>query len=310
MSVKKLFNKLIESYIFVVLLALAAGIIFPAQAIKLAPYSTIFLGIIFFFSALKIDLKEVVGYLKDKKMLVVVNLFMLIILPIIVYYTTLAVIPELAIAFLILAAMPSGMTAPLLSEICGGRQSLALVLTISTSLLAPITVPLVIQIIIGTDITISFIEMFFALAKVIFIPFALANFVKYFWKSKIKATHFTFKPISIILLGLLIMGIIAKQSETIMTNLQGQFLIYLALLFVLFAVLHVIGYFTIFWRHKRDRISTTVCLTYMNFTLAIYLVGEFFTEPNIIIPVVLSVLPWSLLVIPYKYIMKGLNSAK
>jgi len=303
MPTKQLLQRLTESYIFIVLAALLIGIIFPAHAIKLAPYSTIFLGIIFFLSALKIDLKEVGKYLHATKMLVVVNLMMLIVLPIIVYYATLAVVPELAVAFLILTAMPCGMTAPLLSEICGGRQSLALVLTISTSLLAPFTVPFIFNLVAGASIDVSFLDMFLSLAKVIFIPFVLANIIKYFWQSKIKKTYSTFKPISIILLGLLITGIVAKQADTIVTNLQGQFLLYLVLLFVLFIVLHILGYLTVFWRDKKDRITTTVCLTYMNFTLAIYLVGEFFTEPNIVIPVVLSVLPWSLLIIPYKHIM-------
>ncbi len=302
MSVKHLFYRLIESYLFIVLLALFAGIVFPAYTVKLAPYSTLFLGTIFFFSALKIDLREINKYLHAKKMLVVVNLSMLIILPIIVYFTALAVVPELAVAFLILAAMPSGMTAPLLSEICGGRQSLALVLTISTSLLAPITVPFMIDLLAGGSVSVGFWDMFLSLAKVIFIPFLLANIIKYFWQSKIKATYYTFKPISIILLGLLITGIVARQSSTIVSNLQDQFFLYLVPLFVLFIILHVLGYATIFWRDHKDRVTTTVCLTYMNFTLAIYLVGEFFTDPNIIIPVVLSVLPWSLLIIPYKYI--------
>ncbi len=301
---KSLFNKLIESYIFVLLTALLVGIIFSKYAVKVAPYNTIFLGIIFFFSALKIDLKEVAGYLKDKKMIVVVNLFMLFFLPIIVYYLTLGVYPDLAIAFLILAAMPCGMTTPLLSEICGGRQGLALVLVVTTSLLAPFTAPLVIKLVAGTAVTVSFYTMFLSLAKVIFIPFVLANIIKFFWHHRIKATYFTFKPISIIFLALLIMGTVAQKAAVIMNGLQGKFLIYVVLLFALFVVLHFFGYFTIFWREKKDRVTVTICLTYMNFTLAIYLAGNFFNEPNVIVPVVLSILPWSLMILPFKYLMK------
>lgn len=304
MRIKALFNKLIESYIFVLLTALFVGIVFSKYAVKVAPYNTIFLGIIFFFSALKIDLKEVIKYFSDKKMIVVVNLFMLFFLPVTVYYLTRAVYPDLAIAFLILAAMPCGMTTPLLSEICGGRQGLALVLVVTTSLLAPLTIPLVIKLVAGTTVTVSFYAMFLSLAKVIFIPFVLANIIKYFWHRKIKATHFTFKPISIILLALLIMGTVAQKASIIMNGLQGKFLIYVILLFAFFIVLHFFGYFTIFWRDKKDRVTITICLTYMNFTLAIYLAGNFFNEPNVVVPVVLSILPWSLMIVPFKYLMK------
>jgi len=47
---------------------------------------------------------------------------MLFVLPVAVYYITSAVYPSLAIAFLLLAAMPVGMTAPLLAEISGGKH--------------------------------------------------------------------------------------------------------------------------------------------------------------------------------------------
>ena len=56
-----------------------------------------------------------------------------------------------------------------------------------------------------------------------------------------------------------------------------------------------------------NRVTITICLTYLNFTLAIYLAGKFFNDPKIVVPVVLSVLPWSLLIIPFKYGMKKLK---
>lgn len=298
------FHQLIESYVFVLLLSLTLGLLLPQYAIYLAPYGTFFLGIIFFLSALKIDLKEVLKYLKDQKMVVAVNFVMLIGLPVVVYYATLLVYPDLAIAFLLLAAMPAGMTSPLLAEICGGKQSLALVLTISTSLLAPFTVPLMVKLLAGATVQVDTLSMFLSLVKVIFVPFILANIVKYFWHHKIKVTYFTFKPISTALLGLLIMGIVAKQAETILGGLNITFLIEVAALFILFIFFHVVGYYTAWWRKHDDRVTVTICLAYLNFTLAIYLAGKFFNDPKIVVPVVLSVLPWSLLIIPFKYLTK------
>lgn len=300
--------KFARSYFFILLIALLLGIVFSSYAVKLAPFSTLFLAAIFFLTALKIDLKKALGYLEYKKMLIVANLFMLIVLPISVYYITRLIFPELALAFLILAAMPAGMTAPLLAEISGGKQSLALVLTVSTSLLAPLTIPFVIKLVAGVAVAVSFYAMFMSLAKVIFIPFILANLIKCFWGKKIKEVSYTFKPISIIFLGFLITGIAAKQADVITGSLRGgEPLKYLALLFVFFIVLHILGYFAIFWRGKEDRVTITVCLTYMNFTLAIYLVDKFFTEPNVVIPVILSVFPWVILLIPFRYLMQKLK---
>lgn len=300
-------RQLLESYVFILLLSLTLGLLIPRYAIHLAGWTSIFLGIIFFLSALKIDLNEVVSYLNDRKMVVMANVVMLIGLPIVVYFATRLVYPDLAIAFMLLAAMPAGMTSPLLAEICGGKQSLALVITITTSLLAPFTIPLMVKLLAGADVQVDTLGMFLSLVKVIFIPFVLANIVKYFWHKRIKASFYTFKPISTLLLGLLIMGIVAKQADTILSGLNLSFLFQVAALFILYLIFHIAGYYVAWWRKPNDRVTITICLAYNNFTLAIYLAGKFFDEPNIVVPVVLSVLPWSLLIIPFKYYTKKLK---
>ena len=301
---KKIFNRLLDSYFTVIFLAFLLGLGMSEYLEKLSSLNAVFLGVIFFLSALKIDLKEVIKYFKNKKMIFFANLFMLIILPIFVYYTTLLVFPALAVAFLILAAMPSGMTDPLLSEVSGGKQSLALVLTVSTSLLAPFTIPFILEFFAGKYVSVGFFDMFWVLAGVIFIPFILAEFVKYFFRKKIKEVSGSFKQISIIFLGLLIAGIVAKQADIIRESLffgNSQHLSYLVALFIFFIILHILGYIAVPWRKKEERVSTTICLTYMNFTLAMFLADRFFTDPNIVVPVTLSIIPWVLLFIPFKY---------
>jgi len=306
----KFFLRLIESYVFVLFAALVFGLALPSVAIKLAPYSTVILGIIFFLSALKIDLKELRRDAADWKMLVVVNLWMLVLLPVIVFMLARLVVPEYAFAFMILAAMPAGMTSPLLSDIVGGRQSLALILTLSTSLLAPFTIPLMIKLIGGAAISVSFLSMFWTLAQVIFIPFLLAAIVKRAFRAHVKAATYAFKPASVLLLGLLISGVVAKQADVIVHGFTLEFLKLIVALFVLFGLFHVLGYFTVFWHDRRDRMTITVCTTYMNFTLAIYLVGIYFNVPSISVPVVLSVLPWSLLMLPFQQAAPQLLKAR
>lgn len=309
-KMKKIFGKILNSYFIIISFAFLFGIAFSEYLEKLSFFSTFFLGAIFFLSALKINLKEVIKYFHNKRKIFFANLFMLIILPALVYYFTLLIFPALAVAFLILAAMPSGMTDPLLSEIGGGKQSLALVLTVSTSLFAPLSIPFTIEFFAGEYVTVSFFDMFEVLAAVIFIPFVLAEFIKYFFREKIKKVSFSFKQISIIFLGFLIAGIVAKQADTIKESLflgNSLHISYLAALFIFFIVLHFLAYFTAPWKQKKERMATTICLTYMNFTLAIYLADKFFTDSNIIVPVILSIIPWLALFLPFKYFTKKFN---
>jgi len=309
MTISRLVNRFLNSYILVVLAALALGIFFSKSVVFLASLSTIFLAIIFFLSSLKIDLSKIKEESSNFMTVFVVNLVMLFALPVAVYFLMDNFYPALLIPFFILAVMPSGMTSPLLSEIVGGKQSLALLLTISTSLLAPFTVPFMIKAFIGAEVSVDFWGMFSTLATVIYIPFFLAQILKHFKRPLIEKISPSFKPISVFILGCLITGVVARQSDAIIRGFEngGELLFYLLALFVFFAFLHLIGYFTAFWRSHEDKVTVTVCITYMNFTLAIELANKFFPDPHILIPIILSVIPWAILLSPFGALVKNLS---
>ncbi|MBU0531286.1 MAG: bile acid:sodium symporter [Candidatus Uhrbacteria bacterium] len=305
--IKQLTHKLldlVQSYLFIILIALGAGLLLPDKTVFLAPLATLFLQIIFFLTSLKLDFQEIFKHVKAWKMILAANLFMLIIFPIVVWLITQAVFPTMAVPLLLLAAMPVGMTAPLLVEVVGGRVSVALILTLTTSLLAPITIPFVISLLASTAVTVSAFTMFWSLIKVIVIPFALAQIIRRLTKKQIDPITPVFKPISLILLGLLIAGVVARQSEIILASFGATLVYQMIALTAFIAVILVAGYFVAWWRRCNERVTISVSLTLMNFTLAIYLAGEFFTDPNVLMAAVLVILPWSLLLIPYKIIVR------
>ncbi len=288
-------KRLGQSYLLVALAALLFGLLTPKLASLFLPYTTIFLGVIFFLTALKINLKEIILYLRDWRMVVETNFLMLIVIPVMVYYLLRFFVSELALPFFILAAMPTAMAAPLIAELMGGRQSLALLATATTSLLAPLTVPFLIKFFAGAQVQVSFIDMFLSLTKVIFIPFILAEILKYTWPRA--SMHITkISPLlSVTLLGLIIAAVSSRQAEAILKSFSDPHtLTVLVSLFILFAFFHWLGYTAIFWRSSKDRFTISICLTYMNFLLAIYLVDNFFPEPAITLPIILSVVPWTI----------------
>ena len=303
-QLSKTLLKLIESYFLIIVVALAAGLLFSSQTILLAPFATLMLQIIFFLTSLKLDYHELYKLRKAWKMILVANAFMLILFPIIIYSLTNQLYPALAVPLLLLAVMPTGMTAPLLVEVVGGRVSVALILTLTTSLLAPITIPLMISWLASTAVTVSALTMFWSLVQVIVIPFILAQIVRATARTKIEPLYPTFKPISLILLGLLITGLVARQSEVITSSIGLALIYQLIGLFIFIATILAIGYFVAFWRQCNDRVTVSVSVTMLNFTLAIYLAGEFFTDPNVLMATVLVIFPWTLLLIPYKWIVR------
>jgi len=294
--INRILKILSESYIFVMVAALALGLFLP-QAKYLIAWNTFILQVIFFLSCLKIDPKQVLDYLKDWRFLSLANFMMLIGFPFVVWLVINPFAPDMGLALFLLAAMPVGMTAPLLVEVVGGRQSVAMVLTVTTSLLAPLTVPLLTKVLYGASITVDALGMFKQLALVIFLPFALAMIVRWVVPKAIQTIKPATKPISIILLGLLIAGAVAKQSASIIALSHDWWQLFVAIgtLYVFFFVTHLLGYYGFWWKKYEDKNTASISLTYMNFTLAIFLASQFFPKPQVLLPLVLSILPWATL---------------
>lgn len=292
---------LAQSYIFVMVVALFAGLFIPAMN-YLVPLNTLLLQIIFFLSCLKIDIQQLKKSVKDWRFLLLANLMMLVGFPILVWVFVQS-FGDVGLALFLLAAMPAGMTAPLLVDVVGGNQSSALTLTVTTSLFAPFTIPLLVKLFYGATVNVDVMSMFKQLALVIFVPFVLALLVRHFIPRVQKIGHAS-KPLSIFLLGLLIAGAVAQHSTEILSFAKDwwQLFVFIGGMYVFFMMMHVLGYFVFWWKSHDDKNTASITLTYMNFTLAIYLAAHFFPKPEVLLPLVFSILPWATLLPFWKHI--------
>lgn len=292
-----------ESYLAVMVASLLIGLFVPF-ARYLIPLNTLLLQIIFFLSCLKIDLKQMKGSAKDWRFLLLSNFLMLIAFPIIVWFLIGSLYPETGLALFLLAAMPAGTTTPLLVEIVGGKQATAMVLTVTTALLAPITIPLLTKYLYGATVNVDAFNMFKQLALVIFVPFVLALLVRRLNLSFVNKIKSKTKPISIAMLGLLIIGAVSKESASIISMSKDwwQLFVLIGSLFVFFLFTHFVGYYIFWWKNHDEKNTASITLTYMNFTLAIYLASQFFPRPGVLLPLVLCILPWATLLPLWKQV--------
>ncbi len=286
-------------YILVLTIALAVGLGIPSYGAYLFPYVTFLLGCIFFFSALKLNLKNVRENTHDTRAIILAIILKLIVLPGVVYYLTLLIAPSLALPFLLLAAMPTAMTAPLFTTMAHGRQSFSLVLSISTSLLAPCTIPLVIKFLVNSSVSVNILDMWIRLMSIIIIPIALAEGIKYTAPQIATKMTSIARAGSLSALGLLLIGVISIHAEMIINTILTEPAKYLIPLTIFFVITHIIGYATFFWLQFKKRVAATVSIAYMNFTLAIYLSNTFFPEHSVLIPIIISAIPWSIAIIPF-----------
>lgn len=304
----RVYSWISESYIVVMIVAVLFGLFIP-KTHYLIPWNMFFLQVIFFLSCLKINPHQITKFLSDWKFILLANALMMIGFPVLVWALIDPFFPNIGLALFLLAAMPVGMTAPLLVDVVGGKQVIAMVLTTTSSLLAPFTIPLLTKLLYGASVTVDALEMFLRLLSVIFIPFIMAMVARKIFPNLTESMKSKTKPISILLLGLLISGAIAKQSHQVLelsSNLW-QLVLLIVSLYAFFFVLHVIGYFAFWWKSHSVKNTVSVALTYMNFTLAIFLASQFFPEPKILLPLVLSIIPWATLLPGWKRASKRLR---
>jgi len=299
----KIFKKFFsENQIMLVLLGLVVGLIFPNTFKPLVAYSTIMLMVIFFVSSLRLNVQEIIEYSKDWKMLVLTNAFMLIILPIAMWLPLMIYAPDWSMAFLILGGMPTGMTIALIADLFGGKTSLALVITATTSLLAPLTIPLLFWLTIGQFVPIPVFSLFFNLFITIVIPFAFALLVKRQAKSFVNKHNNWWREISIITFGLLIAAIVADTSGGTIINLSLRDIGLVFIMLLYLAVLITISYFMNWWRTNSEKATIALSIMYLNNTLALYIADKFFPSETLMKQLILLLLVINILLPPLRWI--------
>lgn len=282
-----------HSYMVALVAAIAIGLLFP-QIKVFARWNTLILQIVFFLSCLRLDLRSTKEYLKDWKFIALATGMMLVGFPLVVWAAGLLWPTDLMFAIFLLAAMPIGMTAALLVELAGGKAAITMMLTVTTSLLAPFTIPIMTKLLYGTDVSVDALGMFKDLVLVIMVPFALSLFAR-FAAPKLTAKAIPkSKPFSIVLLALLIASIIAKQvGPTLeLTANIGYLFTIIGVLYAFFFAMNMLGYWSFWWETHEIKQTASVSLACMNFTLAIYLAGKFFPRPTVVLPLVFAIVPW------------------
>lgn len=277
-------------------LSILCGFFFPLVLFPFHPWTTLLLQVIFFFSSLKIDLNHLSRELSHWRTLLAVSGFRLILAPLVAVIVASSFAPEMLMPLLLLGAMPAGMTSPLFVEMFSGNVPLSLVVTALTALLAPLTVPLLLAVFGGeTSLQLPFLGMIWTLFKVIAIPFGIAQFIRYSFGSQISGVFASrTRWFSLGALFLLVGSVTAAHRTELLESFRWDFLWYFLLLVVLFLFIHGVSYYLFYWRNAKDRFTLMISLSYMNYTLAIYLAEQFFVDANQVLLVVLSFVPWNL----------------
>lgn len=302
----KILDFLARYQLVLVLMALFAGLFWSPLFLPLNPWNGLFLQAIMFSTGLRLNLKEFVHEAEDWRTLLLANGMKLIGLAFLVAIPLATFAPEWTLPFVLAAAMPTGLTAPAVVTILGGRTSLAVLISVSTSLLSPFIVPLVLRVMAGQTVAIDTFGMMLNIAWVVIFPLVLAAFAQ--WKIGAKRIAKYTDPIRFmnLLAFVLVIASVSASSAAApgaaghqngFTAIGTDGLIIVILMTVFWMGVAWLASAMLAWRNTLDRVTVAFCLIYMNTTLAVWIADRFFHEYNIA-PKLVSIFIATTIVLP------------
>ena len=262
----------------------------------------VLLGMMLFLVFLKIDALEVLEKIRNFKLMIFIASVYMIIIPLLFFFPVKLFDNELAIGILLLTAMPAGVSSPALTDILKGNISLAMSIAIVTQLVAPFTVPLLFWLVDSNGLEINKLLVFKDIAILIFLPMILSQVLKKYFPGIINKSQHIITSANIVLLFTFVYIALSSQRDVILEN-PVSLIWKTAVLYLVFILLHAIGYLICYKESKDNKIALAVTAAYMNNGLAIVLASTYF-GPEILVLMVLSEIPWNTLLGPFKRIVR------
>ena len=297
---------LIEKHFWLILIAgILLGLWSPVPFRAPGFLPKLLLGIMLFLAFLKIDALEVIENIKNFRLMIYIASIFMLVIPLVFYFSTLVFDADLAVGILLLTAMPAGVASPVMTDLAKGNISLSMSIVIATQFLAPFTVPLLFWVLDINSLSINKLLILKDIAILVFLPFIISQVVKRYFPRTIAKTQHFFTSANVLVLFAFVYIAIASQRSVILDN-PASLIWKIALLYLVFILLHIIGYLICIKQKKENRIAVSVGAAYMNNGLAIVLAASYF-KPEILVLMVLSELPWNTLLAPFRKVAAQLS---
>jgi bile acid:Na+ symporter, BASS family len=268
-----------------VLVSMMCGIFFPANTIIFEPLLLVWLAILLFLNLIRLDITDLKSDFAKPKRLIMLSTLKLAIIPLCAYQTTQLIYPQESLSVLLLSGISTGLGAPFVVNLVGGKLQTLVAMIIITSLAVPVVLPLMVYLFFKTEFSIPFPNMVLILSAGLLVPLASAWATKRYLPRAAKLIERRSFPMSLIAIILINLGLFAKFSNYFFedpTFVVGT----TALAFALFGIYGLLGYTidAIFLsgdkcgerEKKRNRLSAFISMSYVNNILVAVFAQQFF----------------------------------
>ena len=252
--------------------SMSVGVLLPSVGLLVEPYLLVWLGILLFLNLIRLSTQDLVATFARPKSLAVLAAVKLVALPVAMFALTYALYRPFALPVLLLSGISTGLGAPFVANIVGGRLPLIVGMIIATSLAVPFVLPSLVYALVGSEFEIPILHMVLLLSAALFIPLGAGWLTK---RHAPAASAFADRNsflLSIIFVVLINLGMFSTLSEYFFSD-QMFLLQTLAASFLAFAAFGVIGYVAV---PKHERAAGLISTTYVNNTLVMVFAAQFF----------------------------------
>lgn len=277
---------------------LALGFWLPGDYTVCSPAIPYLLGGILYFSCLRVRMVEVTTAACDARLLLRIaglSLVKLLLLPLAAYGVMLVCAPAWAPGVFLVTMMPAGLSGLAFADLYAGSRMAALAFTIITSVVCPLTIPLLLAWAIpGPSVGVGglLVQRALYVAVLLIAPFILAQVTRWACPALIQRHFHRWGYGSIGCICVLIFISVAANRQHWATWSGTDFIMPLAMISLATAV-SAIGAWPITLALSRPEAVSFACSTvYMNNGLAVALAVSFYQgDPHLLLPAILVQIP-------------------
>ena len=201
------------------LFALAAGLLFPEPTALFIPFPPWCMMGILFLNFLDVRPQDVARSVGVRKTATLAFLgFKMVLVPALAYLLFRLLLPEYALAALLLGGMSCGVAGPVFSAMFAVDAAFATALVFLTSILVPFTLPFLVKLLHGFTLSVSLSGMILFLSQMVLVPLALSGAVRKGLPALVSPIRQVRFPLVLLFFCITNMGVFSRYSAVILAS--------------------------------------------------------------------------------------------
>lgn len=253
---------------------MSAGVLLPSAGLIVEPYLLVWLGALLFLNLIRLNASDLVLTFTKPQQLGVLSIIKLVALPVAMYAIAYFAYRPFALPVLLLSGISTGLGAPFVVNLIGGRLPLVVGMIIATSLAVPFILPSMVYALAGSQFDIPVLQMMVLLVAALFTPLAAGWFTKRYFPAVSKFADEKSFPLSLVFIILINFGMFAKFSGYFYSG-QAFLLQTVATAFICYAAYCLAGYAGA-RGGRAEKTAGLISMSYVNNVLVAVLALQFF----------------------------------